>query len=1083
MVNRCDRTVILILLSVVLFLGSLFAIQAAPFYFTGYAYNTSNGILNGTNVSLYVTNLSSFQTATILSTLVRNESHGFFNLTVPDGYASSAYGYRPVIRYFNGSVDTDYVGQNLPDFPYSEFSTLGAIKFYLKNSVTINITAFNQSGSAVPFNYMVKDVLLGYPIYSSFTTHVYNTTFNLPSDRNYSIMIFPNMSFPISYDLSNLRTNNSNQNYTLGPHHVDVRFNTSSTLRRLTGFVTLNGQSNFDNLKMVAYLLEPQNMVSQDHPFPYNMSAWDMSAGPPGSDFYNTSNGFYNITLPGAAMTANFLLFAAASNGSNYYGSFKNISLGYSTDAVNSFNFSLQPLMGSVTNINLNDAATPGGTVSFLTKKVPFSITAGGEAVSSAHIEMNLDYSSLYANGSIFTWMADISPSAANLNISLLNNSVKQMNVFAGQYAPKETTYTATQLASVPLSITLSAFNPGEIDSAQDADLGDTAFQVGMYTSSATCSVPYPASSCSLLNSTQFDQFNPLTIIMGGGKLDFMLSIKATNITVKYVNVDLIASGPPDALFDSASSNQTQGASLSQAWRFGSQGPDIYDFVLVGMPYASNVDESAPFSVLLNKLYDENWNPVWNASDNTRGQGFTTVAYSAYADYNQTWLNTTAGGMPCSLTDQTADCYVNTTLNMIWVKIPHFSGVGPSASTTTVGNVSINSSAFSFNCTNSCNIYIDVTNSNFTLAQQFQNITINTSESRNNIVNYTIYKYNGTEFVFNATNGTRHSNYNFTLFNDSENTISRYRIDIYKRNQSATTWNFTLNYTTNASGFSYAQNLTINLMCQESWSCSEWSTCTSDVRSRTCNDANVCGSTEYKPTLTETCTSTSSSSSGGAGAGGSAGGIAQNVVGQFAKETWTSINPGEVATVKVANSAMGITEVNFAVEKVTYGATLKVEKMDVLPQTVSAPANKVYKNLKITETNLEKVLKEVTINFKVAKTWLTSNVVEKQDMALFRYNEQKWVELSTTFSSEDADYVYYAAKTPGFSYFVIAQKAGALPTETGAAVVEQEIIPAASTSETETVAPPVKNVIWPWIAILVIIAIIIAVVTWITKRK
>ena len=261
MVNRCDRTVILILLSVVLFLGSLFAIQAAPFYFTGYAYNTSNGILNGTNVSLYVTNLSSFQTVTILSTLVRNESHGFFNLTVPDGYASSAYSYRPVIRYFNGSVDTDYVGQNLPDFPHSEFSTLGAIKFYLKNSVTINITAFNQSGSAVPFNYMVKDVLLGYPIYSSFTTHVYNTTFNLPSDRNYSIMIFPNMSFPISYDLSNLRTNNSNQNYTLGPHHVDVRFNTSSTLRRLTGFVTLNGQSNFDNLKMVAYLLEPQNMV------------------------------------------------------------------------------------------------------------------------------------------------------------------------------------------------------------------------------------------------------------------------------------------------------------------------------------------------------------------------------------------------------------------------------------------------------------------------------------------------------------------------------------------------------------------------------------------------------------------------------------------------------------------------------------------------------------------------------------------------------------------------------------------------------------------------------------------------------
>ncbi len=34
-------------------------------------------------------------------------------------------------------------------------------------------------------------------------------------------------------------------------------------------------------------------------------------------------------------------------------------------------------------------------------------------------------------------------------------------------------------------------------------------------------------------------------------------------------------------------------------------------------------------------------------------------------------------GLTCSKTDQTATCYVDTTAHMIWMQIPHFSGVGP----------------------------------------------------------------------------------------------------------------------------------------------------------------------------------------------------------------------------------------------------------------------------------------------------------------------------------------------------------------------------------------------------------------------
>jgi len=42
-------------------------------------------------------------------------------------------------------------------------------------------------------------------------------------------------------------------------------------------------------------------------------------------------------------------------------------------------------------------------------------------------------------------------------------------------------------------------------------------------------------------------------------------------------------------------------------------------------------------------------------------------------------------------------------------------------------------------------------------------------------------------------------------------------------------------------------------VCQESWSCSDWSDCSAGSQSRTCNDANFCGTTVYRPTLERTC--------------------------------------------------------------------------------------------------------------------------------------------------------------------------------------------------------------------------------------
>lgn len=44
--------------------------------------------------------------------------------------------------------------------------------------------------------------------------------------------------------------------------------------------------------------------------------------------------------------------------------------------------------------------------------------------------------------------------------------------------------------------------------------------------------------------------------------------------------------------------------------------------------------------------------------------------------------------------------------------------------------------------------------------------------------------------------------------------------------------------------------------CIESWSCSTWSTCTNNTQTRTCTDANSCGTTVNRPALSQSCDST-----------------------------------------------------------------------------------------------------------------------------------------------------------------------------------------------------------------------------------
>jgi PGF-pre-PGF domain-containing protein len=653
---KLRNNLFLLILTALFLLTFLKPVDAFDFY--GYVYNVNGTPLNNTNISVHIYNQSDFsiiQTNTTLS-----NASGWFNLTgLPN---STELMFQADIAHFTPAGDADYVSKPLPPFPVFDFATVSPIKFYLKPGATINLTAYNSSGSPVAFTYMVKDTKLGFPIKEEFENEVFQVSINLPLDRNYSIMVYPNESLPISYYLTNLSSYPNN--------HADISLNTSFGPIRVSGYVKYNNMANFTNFTIIAYLLEGGDMIFEQSAMPFNISMWVGT-----SDFYNATTGFYNITLPAAASGTQLILFANAQNSSNFYGAFRNITLTQGSDLTD-INFTVVPLMGEPSVINLTD---PMGQLHPVpTKKVSFLLTnsTGSPINAQAHVELQIDYTS-FETGASFTWMADVQESDNGaFSVILLNHTIDRINIYSSNFAPQKERLLPEDFAASPINLTLSEFDVGGIDE----NVTDIYFD--MIVSNSTCDMPQYPQTCSLFDSQmQEDEFNPLSVVMGGGKISFITRKNSNNITIHYVDVDLLASGPPDVLFDPDSQDSTSGSVMESAWRFGSQGPEIYDYVIIGVPYNSSaLNESKDINISISLFYDQDWNVIWNTSLNGTSGLNLSAAYSDYSQHYLEWeilMNGTTCQENISQFSTTNPCYKNTTTDMLWIRIPHFSGVGP----------------------------------------------------------------------------------------------------------------------------------------------------------------------------------------------------------------------------------------------------------------------------------------------------------------------------------------------------------------------------------------------------------------------
>ncbi|PIN77867.1 hypothetical protein COV15_01065 [Candidatus Woesearchaeota archaeon CG10_big_fil_rev_8_21_14_0_10_34_12] len=723
MVNR-NLVLLLLVLSVVFVSLNFVSAGWVNFTFNGTVVDDSGNALANATINITVRSMQGSEVVGYNSTTTNLS--GWFSIPVDN--SSALWMYDLKIAHYNGSTSiynsvnnfTDYMSKSLPTFPSQMMEMIAGTTFRLTPAATMNITAINVSGGRANFTYQIKDEKLGYPVAEEHTNSVYEAVVYVPRTRNYTIMVYPYQSMPVSFTWNNFSSPNAYtitpvinngmpSNYSNSSYTLIYQFNLSMNVVRLTGYFNFTTEPNWSttgesNFTVIPYLIEGDNIIhSQYGAMPYNLSSMNQQQ----TDFFNASSGFYNISLPATVETSKILLFAVARNNTLWYGGFKNLSFAYDAASYNSHNFTAYGLIGeAITNITLNRMDGNEGFINISAARKTFSIinsSNGTMANLTAHVETKVDYSEYGATA--FTWMSDISQQSsivsATFSLPLLNvTGIKEMNVYAsggpsggnGQYAPKKvSTRTAAQIISNG-NITLSTFSPGDIEGGVAA----SDIRMALFISNSSCDVPSPAVSCYLGGSasgnsnTTLDSFNPMVAVMGGGKISFRMGT-SSGVLVHYVNVDMLASGPPDAMFDNDTGTSESSSNFANAMRFGSQGPTIYDYVLISMPYVegstsvTGLNENADVNISIPTFYDDDWNAVWTSSNGSAAN--LAGNYSHYSTYVNDWGNLTIQ-QNCSKTavssseqlNATNPCYIDTTANRIWVRLPHFSGTGPSVS-------------------------------------------------------------------------------------------------------------------------------------------------------------------------------------------------------------------------------------------------------------------------------------------------------------------------------------------------------------------------------------------------------------------
>ena len=140
-------------------------------------------------------------------------------------------------------------------------------------------------------------------------------------------------------------------------------------------------------------------------------------------------------------------------------------------------------------------------------------------------------------------------------------------------------------------------------------------------------------------------------------------------------------------------------------------------------------------------------------------------------------------------------------------------------------------------------------------------------------------------------------------------------------------------------------------------------------------------------------------------------------------ETFETVLEGVPAIMALENENIDITEIEITTSATVSGASVSVS-VSSNPSGGSSglPSGSAYQTFTIDVVGFDdRNLEKVSIDFKVDKAWMISQEGASSQISLFRQKdgETEWESLNTILVSDDADYYYFTAVSPGFSTFSI----------------------------------------------------------------
>lgn len=549
----------------------------------------------------------------------------------------------------------------------------------LEPAISINFSVNNGTSLVLMGRgYDVVDALHGNHLLTARdTTTLVNLIF-LPRNGTYMFSVHPNESAPqvITYRPEQTYNTNCDMNASSAYNGkiFNCELNGSVQLRNIYGYINTSTTTSFDEVNGTNYLIGLNR--TYDEAFFRNLG--NLARFNVGNDTYNRTTGYFNVSVPATELGTDSLLLFYGRNGSTNYGGIFNITANLSnTTPYNASTITMVPMYGVNKSNTLTDFQLT--KINLTTNYTSFNISLNGSRTFVEGLYVEIDVT--YPNNKTIKWT--YSNPLGQIDVPLLTNSAVDLRAFALGTSPQRTKYSSSQLAGNYIFFTtLKNFDRDNPDGNEDI----SALDIELFDyNNASCNVAIPPPSCRILNYSDtnasniaYDVYKSMLL----GRSNVRIKDRATNASVMYVGTDLRHSNfPPVFMGDSADTDNSTTTSFDETWRLGSKGPEMYDYVFASIPYDNDsLNESKGVNVSLSTLFDtessSTWNNLWNITKNATSAINNLSDYSAeYSEWEYL-----VDGSACATTlasiSATDPCGINTSTDLLYLRIPHFSAGG-----------------------------------------------------------------------------------------------------------------------------------------------------------------------------------------------------------------------------------------------------------------------------------------------------------------------------------------------------------------------------------------------------------------------